>query len=57
MQIFDMFGRTVATLVEGKRPVGRHEVSWNAEHLASGVYFYKLQTKDFTHTKKMILIR
>lgn len=58
LKIFDVRGREVATILENdRREPGLHSVVFNAENLASGVYFYKLITGHFTETKKMILIK
>ncbi|MBL8017008.1 MAG: T9SS type A sorting domain-containing protein, partial [Ignavibacteria bacterium] len=51
-------GREVAQLVKGENvQAGIHEVKFDASKLASGVYFYKLETPDFTETKKMMLVK
>ncbi len=55
--IFDMLGRTVATLVDGKVGIGTHTVSWNASGLNSGVYFYRYETGYSSETKKLVLIK
>ncbi|MCS6988234.1 MAG: T9SS type A sorting domain-containing protein [Chloroherpetonaceae bacterium] len=57
LEVFDVLGRKVATLVDAKQAAGEYSVSFNAEGLASGVYFYRLQAKDFVQTKKMMLVR
>lgn len=65
LKVFDVLGIEIATLVDGYKPAGKHEVEWNASHFASGVYFYKLKSIDrttgsgqsFIQTKKMILIK
>jgi hypothetical protein len=36
---------------------GRYSIDLNAAHLASGIYFYKLQCNNYTQTKKMMLIK
>jgi len=55
--IFDLLGSEVATLVnEGLQP-GTYEVEWNATNFASGIYFYRLETGDFTQIKKMVLLK
>jgi hypothetical protein len=55
--IFDILGRSVATLVNKNLNPGSYEVEWNASSYASGVYFYKLETAGFSQIKKMILIK
>jgi parallel beta-helix repeat protein len=55
--IFDILGREVAKLVNEKLSTGSYEVDWNASGYPSGVYFYRLETEEFTDTKKMVLIK
>ncbi|MEJ2634013.1 MAG: T9SS type A sorting domain-containing protein [Calditrichia bacterium] len=57
LKVYDLTGREVVTLKEGKFPAGRHEVRWNAGDMASGIYFYRLEAGEFRQTKKLILIR
>jgi hypothetical protein len=57
LRIFNVLGQTVETLVNGNAEAGRHQVQWNPGHLASGVYFYRLQAGNFVENKKMILLR
>jgi hypothetical protein len=52
-----MFGREVAVLVNETLPAGDHEVEWDAEGVASGVYFYKLVAGNFIDMKKAIVIK
>jgi hypothetical protein len=57
LKVYDMIGKEIATLVNESKPAGNYEVNFNASGLASGIYFYKLQTGNFIDTKKMILLR
>ena len=57
LEVFDLIGRQVATLVDGAVEAGRHQVNFNAEHLTSGVYLYRLQTDNKIITKKLTLIK
>jgi hypothetical protein len=57
LKIFDVLGRLVATIIEGSQFAGEHEVSWSANDLPGGVYFYRLQMKGFVETRKMILMK
>lgn len=57
LEVFDIAGRLVATLTNGPEPAGRYEVAFNAKGLASGIYFYRLQTASFTQTKRMLLVK
>lgn len=57
LEVFDVFGRTVAELVSGQLPAGRHSVVWDAGNQSSGVYFYRLETEDFVETNSMFLAK
>lgn len=57
LKIYDFLGREVDTLVNEKKEVGEYKILWNAKGLPSGMYLYRLQAKDFTETKKLILLR
>lgn len=57
LKVFDMLGREVATLVDENREAGEHTIEWNAEGLASGVYYYRLIAGDRIETRKAVLIR
>jgi len=57
LKIYDMLGREVLTLVNQKQEAGRYEVDFNASNLASGAYFYRLESGVFKDIKRMILIK
>jgi len=57
LKIYDLLGREIATLVNEEKPAGAYELTWNAEGLSSGVYFYQLKAGNFVESKKMILLR
>jgi photosystem II stability/assembly factor-like uncharacterized protein len=57
LDIFDVLGRVVATLVNERKDAGSYEATFNAGSLSSGVYFYRLQSGEFVATKKMLLIK
>lgn len=57
LKVFDILGREVATLTNERKPAGNYTVRFNGANLASGVYFYRLETEAFTATKKMMLIK
>jgi hypothetical protein len=57
LSVYDVLGKEVSVLVNGVQPEGLHEVTFSADHLSSGIYFYKLQTTKATITKKMVLIK
>ena len=57
LTIFNVMGQQVAKLVDGTISKGTHKVRWDASHLSSGVYFYKLQAEGFESVKKMALMK
>ncbi len=57
LDVFDMLGRKVATLIDGRTPAGLHEVTFNAQGLSSGMYFYRLKTNGITETKRFTIIK
>jgi hypothetical protein len=57
LRIYDVLGKEVAVLVNEKQSTGNYEVKFDGTRLASGVYFYKLQTGDFISIKKLILMK
>ena len=57
LRVFDMLGREVATLISGQVEAGYHQIQFNASHLASGMYIYRLQAGNQVFTKKLTLIK
>jgi hypothetical protein len=57
LKVFDALGREVAVLVNDVKSKGEYVVQFNASTLASGIYFYRLQTGGITETKKFIVTR
>ncbi len=62
LDIFNLLGQKVTTLVDADYDAGRHTVVWNGESssgelVASGVYFYRLSAERFTETRKMLLLK
>jgi len=57
LKVYDMTGKVVADLVNANQTTGAYEVDFNASTLASGVYYYKLESQGFAETKKMLLIK
>ncbi|HMQ79919.1 MAG TPA: T9SS type A sorting domain-containing protein [Ignavibacteria bacterium] len=55
--IYDISGREVTRLVDRELKAGYYNADFNAANLASGVYFYRLESKDFTDVKKMVLVK
>jgi photosystem II stability/assembly factor-like uncharacterized protein len=57
LKIYDMLGREIETLVNGKLSTGVYEATFNAALYSSGVYFYRIETENFKDVKKMLLIK
>ena len=57
LEVYDITGRLVKTLVGEHKKPGVYEVQWDGKNHASGVYFYRLNAGGFTDTKKMTLLR
>lgn len=62
LTVYNISGQVVTTLIKGRRSSGNHSHDWdgygsNGSRAASGVYFYRLQTDQFTETRKMILLK
>ena len=57
LTVYNTLGQQVATLVNGSLGVGSHTVTFNANNLASGVYFYRLNAAAYSSTMKMMLLK
>jgi hypothetical protein len=57
LEVFNLLGERVSTLVDEERPAGSYSERLDGTRLASGAYFYRLKTGDFTATRRMILLR
>jgi hypothetical protein len=57
LDVFDVLGQRVATLKNEDMKAGIYKMKWNAVNYASGVYFYRIEAKDFNAVKKMMLLK
>lgn len=57
LEVFNILGQKVSTLINRRMEAGLHTVNFNATNLSSGVYFYRMQSGSFVQTKKMMLIK
>jgi hypothetical protein len=57
LNVYDITGRLVTTLVDGQMDAGQHVVAWDGSSVSSGVYFYKLTAGDYSATKSMNLLK
>ena len=55
--VYDMIGREVEILVNDQLSAGSYKIDWNASGYASGIYFYRITTSEFTDIKKMVLVK
>jgi hypothetical protein len=57
IEIFDILGRRIETLVDAWQPAGNYTVLWNGEGKSSGLYFYRIDAGEFSAARKMLLLR
>jgi uncharacterized membrane protein len=57
LEVFDSQGNKVKTLVDEIKEAGTHKVEFNSKNIEIGEYLYKLKSKDYFETKKMVLLR
>jgi hypothetical protein len=55
--IYDVLGKEIETLVNGQYAPGSYEVVWDASGYSTGVYFYRLNTEEYSETVKMVLVK
>jgi hypothetical protein len=57
LKVFDILGNEIKTLLSEEKLAGVYEVEFNANHLTSGVYFYRIEAGNYTSVKKLILLK
>lgn len=57
LKIYNVLGEVVTELIAAQLNTGNYRYNWNAEGLPSGVYFYRLETKGLSQTKKLLLLK
>ena len=57
LKIYDLMGREVKTLVNEMKSPGYYSIDFNGTEISSGVYFYRLQSGEFTDIKRMTLLK
>ncbi len=55
--VYDIMGKEIEMILNDELQAGTHETQWNASKFSSGIYFYKIQSGDYTETKRMTLIK
>ena len=57
ISVFNVLGQEVMTLVDGHMEAGVHQVQFDGSAMASGMYFYRINTENFSETKKMVMLK
>jgi len=57
LEVYNLLGQKVATLVNSKQQAGYRSVVWDASEVSSGLYLYKLTAGDYTETRRMMLVK
>ncbi len=57
LEIFDILGRKVETIVKNNYNPGQYQIKWKPKDLAGGIYFYRLNANGYTQTRKLLLLK
>jgi hypothetical protein len=57
LSVYDLLGKEVEVLLEGLTSAGMHRVDFDADNYSSGLYFYRLETDDYSDTRMMVLLK
>ena len=57
LEVFDVLGRKIETLVDGNQAPGPHSVVWDADYVSTGMYFYRFQADNYSETRRMSIIK
>jgi hypothetical protein len=57
LNLYNMLGELVETIAEGNYEAGNYKINFSASNLPSGVYVYRIESSEFTQTKKMMLLK
>ena len=57
LQVYDVLGKLVNTLVDELKPAGNYNVEFDGSNLSSGVYYYQLRAGEFIESRKMLLLK
>ena len=57
LSVYDLVGSKVTTIVNGYKPAGSYSVHFDGSNLASGIYMYRLESENYSATKKFILMK
>ena len=57
LQVFNVLGQQVTSLLNQRMMKGLHQVQFKADNLQSGTYYYRIETENYSETRKMLLIK
>ncbi len=57
IEVFNALGESVKILVDNEERAGYHTITWNADNVSSGVYFYRIIANGYSNTKKLLLLK
>jgi nitrous oxidase accessory protein NosD len=57
VEIYDVLGGRIETMVQGDQPPGDYSIVWDARDRPSGVYFYRIEAGEYSETRKMVLMK
>jgi len=57
LKIYDVLGQEITLLVNERKQPGEYNVTWRADGVPSGVYFYRIVAGEFVETKKMVVMK
>ncbi len=57
VSIYDVLGNMVTRLRSGNHEAGSHRVTWSVDNYASGIYFYRIESADYSESKRMVLLK
>jgi hypothetical protein len=57
LEVYDIKGHKITTLVNAYQSAGNHKVRWNANNVVSGEYFYQIEIDSYKIVRKMILVK
>jgi predicted outer membrane repeat protein len=57
IEIFNLLGQQVMTLVDKNFQAGQHKIEFNGQHIASGIYFYRIEAGQYNSVKKMTILK
>ncbi|MEE9553303.1 MAG: T9SS type A sorting domain-containing protein [candidate division Zixibacteria bacterium] len=57
INIYDILGRNIETLINREQNAGHHQAVWAADNVSSGIYFYRIQAGNFIASRQMTLLK